>query len=271
MIETTTSGFSFKDWKRTVYPENLKPSDYLAYFNRELGFRLVEINSTYYNFLSHKTAYSWMKNTDDDFKFVIKLNRGLTQNESRDYPLKEINAAVAADFMNSIEPIVQEGRLIALLAQFCPMFTRNRAHGEYLIKLRESMGDLPLLIEFRHPSWLKPDKRDETFAFLARHNLGYVTADLSDNPGLPPITPNVVGDTGYLRLHGRPEKWFGAGMAQRYNYNYNDSELKSFIPVLRSMDKIGKLTIAAFNNCHGGLAMHNALRLRGLLAEEENI
>jgi uncharacterized protein YecE (DUF72 family) len=46
MIRIGTSGFSFKDWKGTIYPENLSSQDTLIYYQRELGFDCVEINAT---------------------------------------------------------------------------------------------------------------------------------------------------------------------------------------------------------------------------------
>lgn len=55
MIKIGTSGFSFPDWRGTVYPKKLQPKDALAYYNNELGFDCVEINSTYYTLVSDKS------------------------------------------------------------------------------------------------------------------------------------------------------------------------------------------------------------------------
>ncbi|MCD6310537.1 MAG: DUF72 domain-containing protein, partial [Candidatus Eremiobacteraeota bacterium] len=225
------------------------------------------INSTYYTFLSKKSVLSWLKNTDPDFKFTVKIHRELTQNASRDYPLGKIDGDIAGGFLDSVSPLIEEGRLITLLAQFGPGFTKRREHGKYLIRLRELMGKIPMVIEFRHPSWLLAGKRDDTFQFLARHNLGYVSSDLPDNPRLPPLVPHVIGNIGYLRLHGHNKNWFGQSTAKRYDYNYSDDELKSLIPIIGQMDERARLTIVAFNNCHGGQALQNALRLKELLKE----
>lgn len=47
-IRIGTSGYSFPDWIGTIYPQKLKRRDMLGYYENELGFDTVEINSTYY-------------------------------------------------------------------------------------------------------------------------------------------------------------------------------------------------------------------------------
>jgi len=48
MIKIGTSGFSFPDWKGTVYPKKIKQSEMLAYYEQELGFNVCELNYTFY-------------------------------------------------------------------------------------------------------------------------------------------------------------------------------------------------------------------------------
>ena len=40
------SGYSFKEWKGTFYPEKIKPEDMLSYYAERLP--TVEINNTFY-------------------------------------------------------------------------------------------------------------------------------------------------------------------------------------------------------------------------------
>ena len=47
MIKIGTSGFSFPDWKRTVYPKDIKDREMLTYYERELSFKALEVNFTY--------------------------------------------------------------------------------------------------------------------------------------------------------------------------------------------------------------------------------
>jgi len=48
MIKIGTSGFSFPDWIGTIYPANIKKGEMLPYYEQNLGFKITEINSTYY-------------------------------------------------------------------------------------------------------------------------------------------------------------------------------------------------------------------------------
>lgn len=48
MIKIGTSGFSFPDWKGTVYPARLSNKEMLSYYAYTLKFDTVEINFTYY-------------------------------------------------------------------------------------------------------------------------------------------------------------------------------------------------------------------------------
>ena len=48
MIKVGTSGFSFPDWVGNIYPANIKKGDMLPYYEQKLGFKITEINSTYY-------------------------------------------------------------------------------------------------------------------------------------------------------------------------------------------------------------------------------
>lgn len=48
MIKLGTSGFSYPDWKGTVYPKKLKQAEMLEYYEQELGFNCCELNFSYY-------------------------------------------------------------------------------------------------------------------------------------------------------------------------------------------------------------------------------
>ena len=265
MIKIATAGFSFKDWVGPVYPKGLPASQFLTYYYRTLGLDMVKIDASYYTYLGDKTIKAWLEKTDEQFGFVVKLHKDLTLNESREYPLEHLNEEAAERFTSSIRPLNEENRLIGVLAQFGPVFTRRPEHLDYLSKLRVKLPEFPVLVEFRHPSWLNPEHLPETLDFLSRHKMNYVSADLPAISRLPQLAPEVVGEIACLRLHGRNPHWFKASREERYNYNYSDEELMSFIPVIQDMDKKALKTLVSFNNCHGGNALVNALRLKKFL------
>ncbi|TVM00173.1 MAG: hypothetical protein CV087_15345 [Candidatus Brocadia sp. WS118] len=48
MIKIGTSGFFFPDWVGKIYPNDIKKGEMLQYYEQKLGFKITEINSTYY-------------------------------------------------------------------------------------------------------------------------------------------------------------------------------------------------------------------------------
>ena len=73
-----TSGFSFSDWRSTIYPATISPRDMLSYYVSELGFDTVEINSSYYRIPEPKNMRAQFEKTPKSFEFVIKGFRGMT-------------------------------------------------------------------------------------------------------------------------------------------------------------------------------------------------
>ena len=78
MIRIGTSGFSFKDWVGTVYPDGFNLKDALVYYQDKLGFDCVEINSTYYTLIPDRVAAGWANKTAENFEFLVKAYRGVT-------------------------------------------------------------------------------------------------------------------------------------------------------------------------------------------------
>ena len=105
MIKTGTSGFSFDDWKGSIYPPDLKKNSWLVFYERELGFKALEVNFTYYSLPSPKSFDSMSRKTSEDFEFAVKAYKDMTHN-IRDKATKKIvdNSEV---FKNSYFPSVR--------------------------------------------------------------------------------------------------------------------------------------------------------------------
>ena len=308
MIKIGTSGFSFADWRGSVYPvrdkstklsdksddsqgnlnlsmeafestaangrpisngvypRGIKPTEALSYYERELGFDCVEINSTYYTLVSDKSFAGMEKKTGPDFEFVVKGYRGITH-DPFDGRLggKKPSLKTALEnidkFRYSLGPLKEKGKLGGALLQFPVFFEPSAGSKQYLLDCKERFGEVPLIIEFRNSAW----SNSETFGFLKSNGLGYCAVDEPKLSRLMPFVNEVTSDIAYLRLHGRNPNWFNAPMEERYNYLYSDSELESFIPEIKKMGSSAKKTFVFFNNCHSGSAVKNARRLKELL------
>ncbi|MGA1841445.1 MAG: DUF72 domain-containing protein [bacterium] len=271
MIKIGTSGFSFKDWRGTIYPENLSPRDNLIYYQEKLGFNCVEINSTYYTLLSEKSFVGMESKTGKDFEFVVKAYRGITHDPfdkrlAEKKPDFEKAMEDIDKFVYSLQPIKEKNKLGAVLLQYPVFFYPAKQFIEYILKCKEKFEDIPLVIEFRNRAWAK----EETFKFLKENELSYCAVDEPELPRLMPFIKEVTSDIGYIRLHGRNRNWFNSSLEERYNYLYSDDELREIIPKIKEMDMKAKKTFIFFNNCHAGFAVRNALDLLKLINKDTN-
>ena len=267
MIKIGTSGFSFPDWKGTVYPSGLRERDMLSYYEKELGFNVLEVNFTYYTLPSQKSFEAMSQKTSDGFEFVVKSFKGMTH-EIRDRETGKMteNREVFKKFRHSLLPLVDSGKLTSVLAQFPYGFFPNRENFDYLQKFKEEMGDVPLVYEFRNQTWL----RDGTFQFLEKNGLGYCVVDEHKIPKLMPYLPRTTSDIGYFRFHGRNKDWFNVPAKVRYDYLYSEKELKEFVPDILDISQKTVKTLVFFNNCYSGSAAKNAAQMAKLLLEQKN-
>src|SRR4030065_1118253 len=118
MIKIGTSGCSFGDWKGTVYPPGLPEREMLSFYEKELGFKALEVNFTYYTLPSQKSFEAMSKKTSGDFKFVVKSYKGMTH-EIRNKETGEMidNQEVFKKFKYSLIPHIEEGKIAAIIAQ----------------------------------------------------------------------------------------------------------------------------------------------------------
>lgn len=137
-----TSGFSYDDWIGPFYPPGLPAREQLSFYARE--FATAEINTTYYRVPEARLVAGWAARTPDGFTFSVKAHQGLThEREQPDF----------ASFVEVLRPLVEAGKLAAVLAQFPYSFHPTPANRDYLPRVRDGFGDLPTVVEFRHAGW----------------------------------------------------------------------------------------------------------------------
>ncbi|MGA2112744.1 MAG: DUF72 domain-containing protein [Anaerolineales bacterium] len=247
-----TSGFSYKDWIGPVYPASLPEKEWLGYLARQ--FPTVELNVTFYRVPSVRTVAGWVDKTPEGFLFSVKAFQGLTHDrQGPDF----------AGFLESLRPLSESGKLGCVLAQFPYSFHDNAENREYLARLREGLGDLPLVVEFRNGGWVRAD----TFGFLRGLKLGFCNVDEPALKGLMPRVCVSTGPVGYVRFHGRnAAKWFEHEQAwQRYDYTYSREELGEWVPRLKQLEEETEVALVYFNNHFRGQAVQGARDLLSLL------
>lgn len=265
MIKIGTSGFSFPDWKGTVYPARLSNKEMLSYYAYTLKFDTVEINFTYYTLPNPGHMEIISDKVPEDFEFVVKGYKGITHdpfdNRLETLPTKEDIERSLHAFSHALTPLRNSNKLGAVLFQFPVFFSYNHRNRDYILFCKDQLKDSQLVIEFRNKDWA----RDETFSFLRENNLGYCAVDEPKLPRLMPFINEVTSSFGYMRFHGRNPHWFNSPVSERYNYFYSDEELKEFVPEAEKMGSKAQKVYTFFNNCHAGFALRNALSFKRML------
>ncbi|MDY7033904.1 MAG: DUF72 domain-containing protein [Thermodesulfobacteriota bacterium] len=262
-IRVGTSGFQFKDWKGKVYPSKIKDRDMLLFYEKELGFDVLEVNYTYYRLPEQKTSAGMVEKTSDTFEFVVRSNIEMTHEIWEDDTRKQIkdNTEIFVRFKEGLRPMTESGKLGCVLIQFPSFFWPKKDNFNYLRMCHEMLHEIPIVIEFRNKAWV----RESTFHFLEDNHIGYCVVDEPQLPRLMPFIPKSTSDIAYIRLHGRNTNWFNTSKDERYNYLYSEEELHFFLPHAESISKDKARTFVFFNNCHGGFAVRNGLMMKKML------
>jgi uncharacterized protein YecE (DUF72 family) len=260
-------------------------------------FDTVEVDSTYYALPAASTTKLWSERTPDNFIFHIKAYGALTghgidpktlpkdlrealptaEKEKSTTYLKEpeLLRAVSGRFVESLVPLQTTGKLGLIVFQFPPWFAYRTSNLDFVLGCRERMGDLPLAVEFRHGSWLTAARAATVFAFLRENGITHITADEPQYGSLVtvPFIPEATTGIAYFRLHGRNrETWLKRGIetSLRYAYLYSDDELVELAAPAKALNAKTRMTFVMFNNCHGGFAVRNAIRMKELLGNDSN-
>ncbi|BCB90437.1 DUF72 domain-containing protein [Phytohabitans suffuscus] len=260
------------------------PEKRLAYYAER--FALVEVDATYYSPPAERTAALWAQRTPPGFTFNVKAFSLLTGHPTRVsaihkdlrprtdkrnvYPGDLDPAAyeqVWERFLSALAPLVDAGKLGALLFQFPPWFTIRRSNKQYLLEVRRRVRPLRAVYELRHASWFEGDNRDETLEFLRGHELPYVCVDMPQGhrSSVPPVLA-ATADLAVVRFHGHSEKWTSKDIHEKFGYLYSDRELKQWAPKLKKLAGETEQLHVLTNNCYRDYAQRNAGQLLDLLS-----
>ena len=194
-LHVGTSGYSYKEWKGTFYPDDLPDKQMLHYYGET--FRSVEINNTFYRMPKASVLEAWAAEVPADFKFVLKASQRITHMQR----LKDAGDSVS--YLLKVAGALKD-RLGPLLFQLPPYLKKDAPRlGEFLGLLPP---DRPAAFEFRHQSWFD----DEVFGLLRDHRAVLCIAEAENELEIPFVS---TADWGYLRLR-RPD--------------YGDAELKAW-------------------------------------------
>jgi uncharacterized protein YecE (DUF72 family) len=191
------SGYSYKEWKGSFYPADIRPEAMLAWYAERLP--TVEINNTFYRMPKTAVLESWAGATPQGFRFAIKASRRITHIAR----LKADTAAEAVAFLyRNLE--VLGARRGPVLFQLPPFLKKD------LARLEEFLGLLPeghgAAFEFRNDTWFA----DDVYDALKRAGAALCLSEREDDAP-PPLVETAPW--GYVRLRletyseGDLEQW----------------------------------------------------------------
>ena len=177
-----TSGFSYKEWRGTFYPEDLPDKQMLPYYAGRLD--AVEINNTFYRMPTRKLLEGWAGQVPESFAFALKTPRRITH----DKKLREVDE----DVHYLVETAAVLGaRLGPFLVQLPPYLKKDAALlGDFVATLPKGTR---AGIEFRSSSWFD----DAVYDVLSGAEVALVVSDMDDKPE-PPVVKTAP--FGYARL-----------------------------------------------------------------------
>jgi len=157
-----TSGYSYKEWKGSFYPEDLAADAMLAYYAQKLP--AVEINNTFYQMPRTNVLGGWADAVPDSFRFIIKASKRITHQQ------RLVDCADSVKYL--VERIeVLEDRLGGVLYQLPPFMRKDMARLTPFLEILPA--SIPAAMEFRHTSWFD----DEVFDALAAKNVALCVSD----------------------------------------------------------------------------------------------
>ena len=178
-----TSGYAFKEWKGSFYPDDLKQDGWLRFYAGR--FPTVEINNTFYRLPKESVLLEWASQVPEQFTFAIKASQRITHHAR----LKEEAASPLEYLLRTTASL--GSRLGPVLFQLPPNLKKD------LNRLKGFLGLLPggrrFAIEFRHESWFE----DDVVSALRDADVALVVAE-QDDFKCPVLS---TASWGYLRLH----------------------------------------------------------------------
>ena len=258
----------------------------------------VEVDSTFYGLLREDYAQNWAQRTPERFVFHVKAYGMMTGHEvdersltpelrEYDYDLTTYGRVRHPDermversfelFTEALQPLVDAGKMGGVLMQYPPYFTAVDSEHEHrnlaqIDRAAAILAPLPVLVEFRHASWVTGPQLARTMRFLADRGLSYVAVDAPKMPGST-VMPSVTAATaplGYVRLHGRNAAMWNAhtaSAADRFDYLYTAEELAQWRAPIDNLSAQTDKTYVMFNNCKYDYAPRNASELAEILGD----
>jgi uncharacterized protein YecE (DUF72 family) len=255
-------------------------------------FPIVEVDSTYYFPPSPQLARTWVERTPKQFVMNVKAYSLLTGHPTRpaslwrdlrdELPAETVKKRnlyahhlepdaleeVWARFVDALRPLVKARKLGAVLMQYPSWFVPKRDNRDELVRMRERIGDMPVCVELRSPTWFRSRDRQRTLDLLRDLQLSLVIVDAPKASKLPTLLEVTTDHLAVVRFHGRADNTWDARTgtaAERFKYRYSKQQLRPWAKKLERLAGEAREVHALMNNCYQDYGVRNAAELRTML------
>jgi uncharacterized protein YecE (DUF72 family) len=200
------------------------PTSMKKYFE---SFRLVELNSTFYNYPRERTVEGWREKAPENFEFTVKVHQDISHKAK--LKVEKTSLQAFEHMMQTCKTLTSKILLIQTPSSFRP---DRLGDAEKFFGAVDREG-LVLVWETRGPAWETVEVRNRLGEVLEKVDVTHVTEPFR-------VTPAYTGDVAYFRLHGLGERM--------YYYQYSDSELRKLKELISMYEREGKEAYVLFNN-----------------------
>jgi uncharacterized protein YecE (DUF72 family) len=254
MILVGMSGYDYGDWVGPFYPEGTWRENLLAIYGNEFG--MIELVSTYSRLPAAEEMAALPRQVPAGFQFSALVHHSLVGGE----------LAEADRFREGLRPLDEARQLACVVATFGAEFRYCQENRDQVLRLRDALCTLRLVVEFTSGSWIV----EGMSKWLRANGMSYCCVDLPRLPGLAQPLSWVTGPIAYVRFHGRNREAWQAGTteAERRDYRYDGLELAEWLPKIEEMDKLAALTLLCHCNTPRAQAVESARTLRRMVTVE---
>jgi len=200
------------------------PTSMKRYFE---NYRLVELNSTFYEYPKLETVEGWREKAPGDFEFTVKAHQDISHKAK----MKLDETCIKA--FEKMKEICRTLNAKILLIQTPGSFRPDKLGEAEKFFANINREDLTLVWETRGPEWEKPEVVEKLRQVLSSLNVVHVTDPFR-------VLPAYTGQIAYFRLHGLGE--------ELYCYQYTDEELRRLSEIAKNFEAEGKTVYVLFNN-----------------------
>jgi uncharacterized protein YecE (DUF72 family) len=183
-----TSGYAYKPWKGSFYPEKLPDKEMLQFYASQLS--TVEINFTFYQMPKESLLQGWAAAVPDGFQFALKANQKITHVAR----LRNCESTLKR-FLEVATVLQEQNKLGPILVQLPPNFKFDAAQLAEFLAMRPAA--FRFAFEVRHKSWYT----EETYVLLRKFETALCLAETDE------LAPPDVVTAGFVYVRLRKEEY----------------------------------------------------------------